>query len=248
MKNNKMISFYFLTGLFSIVCCVISYISTSSMIISGIVFISFILFGFLILMPALKRFLEANKKRHLCYQFVNSFIISMSVCHSFDRAYELSKDQFNEELSLIDEEFKGNSKDKVFYLKNYFELDIYEMFLSILTLYLDQGGDILKISSELLAELTRIEDSAIIANGDSKRSLFEFFMLWGMSLIILAFLRFALRNFFTPESSPITFKLCVAMFFLLLLLSIFIYFNSYFGHEYFRFRKKGAVKNDELKK
>ena len=245
--KKKINLFYFATVLFSFICGAIGYIASNNLYIGIGVVVVYILFFIVIFMPALQRFLLQNKKRHQCYQFVNAFIISLSVCHSFDRAYEIARDQFDEELKVVEESIESSScKEKVFYLENYFELDIYDMFLSILTLYLDQGGDILKISSELLAELSRIEDTAISINNDSRRSLFEFATLWGISLIILGFLRFALRNFFNPANSSFTFVFCIILFFIILLLSIYIFFMTYFGQKAFM-RKKGVIRNEKLK-
>ena len=99
-----------------------------------------------LLAPMVKRFEEKERKRHECYRFVHSFLITLSVCDSLDKAYESGQRSFQERLKEIDDSLsKLSSKEKVEYLSSYFHMPIYGVFLSLLDLYLDRGGDVLKV-------------------------------------------------------------------------------------------------------
>ena len=91
------------------------------------------------------------------------------------------------------------------------------MFLSLLSLHLDRGGDILDLSSDLLHESSRIEESAQSYWKKAKGKILGFYFLWAMAFVILVFLRFGLTSFFTRIKGSWAYLGCVGLFHLLFL-------------------------------
>ena len=207
-----------------------AYLSTDHLYLSlGVGGIAFLAFGFL-LYPSLRTYAQKERVRHECYQFVNSFLITLSVCSSLDRAYEVAKDGIEGEFALLQPKLKRmNSLEKIEYLQGYFQMEIYALFVSVLHLYLDRGGDVLRLSSELMNELARIEENGRFLQGKSKRSAFQFLLMWTMSLAVMSFIRFGLSSFFAGVKTSPTYLTGVVLFYGFLLFSFFIYVRVYVG-------------------
>ncbi len=189
--------------------------------------------------PMVKRFEEKERKRHECYRFVHSFLITLSVCDSLDKAYESGQRSFQGRLKEIDDSLsKLSSQEKVEYLSSYFHMPIYGVFLSLLDLYLDRGGDVLKVCSSLLEELTRMEESGLLLLAKKRRNLIQYALMWLMSLGIMSFIRYGLSSFFQYLTASSAYVLAIFAYFLFLFASVFIYALSYLGKESLRLRKR----------
>ncbi len=206
----------------------ISYLVSSSFLLTGFVFVSY--FGLTSLL-CLPRFLALRKKRRArrdCYRFMNSFITTCSVTSSLIKSYEVASDGAMGEMKEAMSGIEGNNvEDKLVFLSSYFQSNLYEVFLSIVTIYQNRGGDILNLSSALLEEATKAEaDADKRLKGGASRML-KHGLLWAMSLGIVAFLRFALSSFYGQLLASSTFMLSLCFYFLFLLLSLVIYCFRY---------------------
>ena len=101
------------------------------------------------------------------------------------------------------------------------------MFINVIRLYQDQGGDILAMSDALLREATRTEKSLTESVSISHRKLFEFGLLWIMSFAILLFLRFGISEFYTKMVMSNMFVALLVAFFIVSLISIHLFVCSY---------------------
>ena len=231
MKNLP----YFIPSFLSLLLGGLAYLASDNYFIAGGVFLAVLLESHLFLLPMVKRFRERERKRHECYQFVHTFLVTLSVSSSLDRAYESCKENFSLPLKHIDEGL-GNMgvKEKTEYLHSYFSMPIYGVFLSLLSLFQDRGGDVLKISGPLLEELTRIEDTGVLSLKDCRKNLVQFLSMWLMSLAIMSFVRFGLSSFFGTLSTSITYLICISAYFLFLLVSAFVYCRFYTGEPAWR--------------
>lgn len=219
------------------------YLLTENLYIAiGVMFV-FLLVLFLVEIPLLKRYESQERKRHEAYNFVNNFIISLSVTASSINAFSSAREGIdsNGELARILNSIEGGGVDmKLHYLENYFLVSYYPMFLSIFTLYEEQGGDFLKLAEPLLKEVTREEEFGNTLAKESHKRLFQYVTLWGMSSLILAFLRFGLSGFYPILITSIPFLIIATLYFAIVLLGIFLYSLAYTGLSVFP--KKEVVK------
>ena len=95
----------------------------------------------------IKRYLSKVETIHACYHFINSFIITLSVKDSLEEAYQnglrLAPNSLTNETCEIE---NMTIAERLNFLRQYFNLAIYKMFLNIVGLYIDQGGNILYIA------------------------------------------------------------------------------------------------------
>ena len=97
---------------------------------------------------------------HECYRFLNTFIISLSVSQSGERALEeVSLDLKGEEKEIFEAIAQLSLEERIAYFARYFENSSYTMFLSIFQLYENQGGDVLEVAEPLLKEVTLQEET-----------------------------------------------------------------------------------------
>lgn len=210
----------------------LAFLVTENIFIALGVFLSFVLVFCFFIFPLIEKDLAKTKKRHECYRFVNSFIIALSVSHSGDEAYEAaSMGTSGEEKEILNGLGSFTLEEKIDYLSQYFEEDFYKMFIAIFHLYEDQGGDVLKMAEPLLLETTLIEESG---NEKEKIQLLcfsQFASLWGMSLLILVFLRFGLANFYDKLTQSPTFLAIAILYFVFALASFGIYARENTGEK-----------------
>lgn len=222
---NKITIAYILT-VFAIagVC----YVVTLNIYLSVILALLFLLYYFLYLMKQFKRYFSVIERVHTCYYFINSFLITLSVKNSFEEAFESGTRINNQNLNdQIKELGTLSIYDRVKYLRGYFNLSIYKMFLNILDLYQDQGGNILNMSDNLLRECTRTEKVLTETKSIGLRHLVEFIVLWAMSLGILLFMRFAISDFYATMLESSLFIPLIFGYFLIFLGSLHLFFKSY---------------------
>ena len=117
--------------------------------------------------------------------------------------------------------------DRVRYLYGFFNLSIYKVFLNVLDLYQDQGGNILNMADNLLRECTRTEKTLSDTLSIGYKHLTEFTILWLMSFAILLFMRFSIEEFYmmmlkSPFVAPLIF-----VFFIICIGSINLFVNSF---------------------
>ena len=178
--------------------------------------------------PILVHHKKEERVRHECYQFVNSFLITLSVCQSLDHAYETAIEGIEGEFKELTGKIAHMRVDeRVVYLKDYFSLEIYAMFVSILGLYIDRGGDVLNLAAELLNELTRIEETGRFLAGKKKRNAFQFVLMWTLALLVMCFVRFGLNSFFSSIKQSRTFLAGIAVFYGFLLVAFYLYIRCY---------------------
>ena len=185
-------------------------------------FAAYLLVSFLILVPMLKKYEKTVMKYHECYHFENNFIISLSIKKSISGALETTVNSMPSEfVEQFDALENLNDKEKLDYLSSYFNFYDYQLFLQILNLWEDQGGDIIAMSKYLTQELRNNEEYLSKCEVASKRKYFEIAILWMLSLAILVFLRFALKDFYMKVKTLLVFIISVVV------LNVFILFSIY---------------------
>jgi hypothetical protein len=202
----------------------LAFLVTESLMIAVGVLLLFAFTFFLVIFPQISRAQAKIRKRHEGYRFVHSFIITLSVSHSGHEAYQsASLGTAGEEKEIMGGLGSFSLEEKLDYLTTYFEDDFYKMFVSIFRLYEDQGGDVLKMAEPLLMETTLIEESGNEKDKIQLLCFSQFASLWAMSLLILAFLRFGLSNFYGKLTASPIFLGVAVLYFIFALASFGLY-------------------------
>ena len=221
--NNILLLFITITISFP----TITFIATNNWITSSIVLVMTGLYLFLYAYPKVKKMMERNKRFHSCYTFINSFIIALSVKGSLLSAFDTTNGVMDQDyISVIDGISNLGEEERLDYLKRHYDFDIYMLFLSVIKIYMDQGGDILRISYYLTEELRRDEDYLIKCESISKRKVVEFSMLWVFTLLIVLILRFALNSFYLKITNLLLFNGAIIALFLLVIASVHLFITK----------------------
>lgn len=212
----------------TLILAVVSYFAGLNFYLPLFILISYLLYYFLIGRKLLIKKDQMTRRIHACYHFINAFIISMSVKESLEDAYQSGVRFEDKELNEVTPELeKMKVKDRIVYLRDFFNLAVFKMFMNVLDLYEDQGGNILNMSGELISETTRIERSLSESLSESNRHLGQFLLLWILSLGVLIFIRFSISSFYlTMLKSPL-FVGFLLVFFVLILVSIHLFITRY---------------------
>ena len=152
----------------------------------------------------------------------------MSVKESFEDGYFSGLRVKNPELIMFTNELNELAySERVIYLKNYFKLAIYKMFLNVLDIYQDQGGNILTMSDNLIRECSRTEKTLNDSSSLGIKHLVEFIVLWALSFAILLFMKFSLKDFYGKMLANPIFPPLIFCYFLICLLSLHFFLNSF---------------------
>lgn len=232
MKKKKIDVVILIPGFAAVMLAFISYFCCENPFISLAVLLIYALIGYVLLLPMITAYQSKSRRRNEAYRFINAYLISLSATQSLERAFgagcEGIEGEFAERVNDI-----GNleAKQRTEYLASYFENPLYQMFLSILSLYEDQGGDVLALSGSLLEELTRVEQNARGMEKEGRKNLLQYLVLWGMAIAVVAFLRIGLGTFYALAKNEWVYILAIAAFFLFLLGSVCFYVIAYTGEK-----------------
>lgn len=232
MKKKGIDVRFLVPGFAALIMGFISYFCCENPILSLAVLLFYALVGYLLLLPMVTEYQTKGRKRNECYRFVNAYLICLSATQSWERSFgagcEGIEGEFAERVNDI-----GNleAKQRTEYLASYFESPLYQMFLSILSLYQDQGGDVLALSGSLLEELTRVEQNARGMEKEGRKNLVQYLILWAMAIVVVAFLRVGLNNFYSLAKGEMVYVLSIGVFFAFLLGSVVFYVAAYTGEK-----------------
>lgn len=197
-----------------------TYIATNNIFLSiGILIIS-LGYAFLFVNKRISKFEKKINRFHETYHFINNFIISLSIKKSlvaaFENVYNGSSDELKDQIDSI-RHLKENEKLK--YLNKYFFFNSYEMFTDLISLWNEEGGDVLSMTNYLLNQLRLEEEYITFSEINNKKVLIEFSILWAIVIGILCILRFALADFYFLIAEQFFFQVAVSIFMIFILTS-----------------------------
>ena len=199
-----------LIGLFIGVCV---YYVTTNFIVAGAFILATIVCFALIVFPLLDRY----------------NILSLSATNSIDRAFENGLASCGDAAHKLAASISDlTAAEKVEYFESYFDKSIYPMFVSVFHIYQEQGGDILKVASEVMEESSRIELADIAYHKAGVRTYVQFGMMWGLSLLVMIFMRIGLTSFYQYLETSVSYLISSIVYFALFLFS-FVLFTLRFG-------------------
>lgn len=212
----------------SVAISVFCYLSTSSIIFAAILLVLFLAYYFIFGRRYLKKYFSIIRRVNSCYFFINSFIVTISVKESIEEGYKSGLRVEDSQLHTYANELEElTSYEKVKYLRSYFNLSIYKMFLNILEVYQDQGGNILTMSDNLIRETTRVEKTITESKGISVKHAVEFIVMWALSFAVLLFMKFGIQDFYNRMLNLPLFAPLIFGYFLLCLASIHLFIRSF---------------------
>jgi len=207
----------------SLVFAGITFIASQNLYSSISILIIFTLFFVLIARRLINKNQQKIHRYHQCFQFINTFIISLNVKGSLSAAiqssYEIADDSTKE---IIDSIKELSEEEKLTYLIKYFKFDLYRLFVDMVNLWNEQGGDIIKMSRYLIEQVRLKEEYVLSCQRLNRSKTVEFVVLWAIALIILAALRFALSQFFMRISQTLFYQVAVVVIILFALFSIYL--------------------------
>ncbi|MCQ2802926.1 MAG: hypothetical protein MJ225_04605 [Bacilli bacterium] len=207
----------------SLVVSAVMYIALDNLIIAAMILACYLVVSFMVFIPMIKNRKKQIERYHLCYHFINNFIISLSIKKSIGGAFESTSvsmgSEFQDTVIRIEE---MSDAEKLKYLQTYFPFHSYLLFYQIITLWQEQGGDILKMSQYLLAQTRQEEEYITSVSSLGKRKYIETGTLWIFSLAILAMLRFTLTGFYDKIKTVPIFVISTTLLAGFVLFSIYI--------------------------
>lgn len=199
------------------------FISSNNYIIAIAIFLLCILYFAFVARPLKNKYDLKMKRFRECYHFINTFIVSLSVKSTVQGAYETAFESMSDDFSLVVENIDTfSTKEKLEHLGKFFRFHVYSLFLDLVNIYEEQGGDIIDMSRYLLDEVRMTEEYIISCHSTSRKKITEFAILWVLTLLIMVILRFALSQFFTKMAAHIFYPIGVGVIGLFCLVSIHI--------------------------
>lgn len=187
------------------------------------IFLITLLFFVLLIKRQIDKYQEKTCRYHQCYQFINSYLISLSIKGSLSAARESGYGATDKATREVVDSIKDlDEEEKLSYLSKYFKFDLYQLFVDTIKVWSEQGGDILTMSQYLINQIRLKEEYLLFCESVHRSKLIEFFVLWGITLTILTSLRFALSQFYSRIIHAMFFQIAVVVLFLFVLLSIYL--------------------------
>ena len=219
-------NFIFIGLVVSLVFAGVTFIASQSFYSSLFIFLVTNVFFVVLVRRRINKSQEKIHRYHQCYQFINSFIITLNVKHSLSAAIESSYETMDEiTKEIIDSIKELNEEEKLLYLVKYFKFDIYRLFTDTIILWNEEGGDILRMSQYLINQARLKEEYLLNCELVHRNKTIEFVVLWAIALAILATLRFALSQFFSMIIKTSFYQIAVVIIVLFIIASIYILVN-----------------------
>lgn len=219
---NKIITFGFVI---SFLFGISGFVASNNIFVGIAIIVIGILYFVLLARPIYSKYCIKVSRYHECYHFINTFIVSLSIKASLAGAYETAVESMPEDFYKNIENVETFTLwEKLEYLNKYFRFHTYMLFLDLLHLYEEQGGNILEMSSNLLDEVRLTEEYISYSETTSRKKLGEFAILWLLTLGIMIFMRFALSEFFNTISKQLFYPIGIfaILFFALLTIHLAI--------------------------
>ncbi len=207
----------------SVILGVASFVASNNFIIAIVVLVLSILYFVFIARPLINKYETKIKRFDECYHFINTFIVSLSIKGSVTSSYESSIQVMPESfISSIENIETFSQQDKLDHINKYFRFHVFSLFVDLINIYEEQGGNILEMSHYLLEETRLIEEYITTSKNITKKKMVEFAILWILTLGIMVFMRFALSQFFNVIAKQIFYPIGILFICLFCLLSIHV--------------------------
>ena len=207
----------------SVVLGVASFISSNNYIVALIVLAISILYFLFLARPLLRKYEIKIKRFDECYHFINTFIVSLSIKGSISTSYESAISVMPTSFtSSIENVETFSQEDKLDHINKYFRFHVFSLFIDLINIFQEQGGNILEMSHYLLEETRLVEEYISTSQSIAKKRIVEFAILWLLTIGIMVLMRFALSQFFNTIAKQIFYPIGILVICIFCLFSIHI--------------------------
>lgn len=236
--NSKLTIFV----LISLIVGVIAFVALENIFVAASVFVIYLIVSIFLILPKLKKYEFIKVRYHECYHFINNFIISLSIKKSISGALETTVGSMPSEFIDLYSGLENMSEnEKLDYLSSYFEFYDYSLFLQIIYIWQEEGGDIIAMSKYLIGNIRSNEEYISQVDTIARRKYIEIGILWAISLSIVVILRFALSQFYDRVKGQLLFIVSISMVFAFVLLTIYL-----LVHKGTSLKLKGNVNHEKI--
>ncbi len=238
----KRITIYFLL---SIVMGGIYYYLTNNLIFSIATLLVYLIFFVAYYEITYRKYKIIIRKTRECIQFINNFIITMSVNNSINTTFDSMSSSFSNELiEQINSINHLTDEEKIMYLENYFVSPLYNVFTKLLKQYIEEGGNIIDNTHLLIFDTRVVEEDLNNFISISYRKVFQFCIMWSICFLILLVTKTALGNYYVQIQGMSYFPISIFLFFIIFLGSLWLILRHFLD---LRFINK-EISNEKFKK
>ena len=209
--------------LISLIVGFITYIALENIYASIGVFGLYVIVGLFLISPMLKKSELVNRKYQECYMFKRHFLLAASTKGSLSLALESTlsnmPDDFVNQYNSLGQ---VTDKEKLEYLSTYFGFTEYQVFLQIVNLWIEKGGDILLLSKSFYNNLSVKEEMFSKFSDLNKKKYLEFGILWMMCFLMVILVKYLLKDFYSKIKDQLSFIICFLAICVFALLSIYL--------------------------
>lgn len=217
--KSKLFIFIFI----SLAVGVVGYVALENIFVAIGIFLSYFVVTVFLVSPKLNKYSLKKNRYHECYHFINNFIISLSIKKSIYGALETTVGSMPSEFIDIYNGLENMSEnEKLDYLSSHFEFYDYSLFLQIIYIWQEEGGDIIAMSKYLISNIRHNEEYISRVDSLAKRKYTEIGILWTISLSIVVVLRFALNEFYDKVKGQLLYLVSMSIIFAFVLFTIYL--------------------------
>lgn len=157
---------------------------------------AFILLGLIGIIYESNSIFSLIKKQRLCFSFISNMVVTINVKKTIEDAFIFYLERENNH-SLIKSLVHGLSAlEAISALSEYFSYPIYQNFQDIITIYINEGGDILTLTTYLLDDIHRAKSHLQKVIKLSLRKSIEVLILWILCFLAAIMMRFSIKDIY----------------------------------------------------
>lgn len=222
-KVKEMLASYF----FAILMFLMVFYFTSKIIYGAILgVLTFLLINFY-LIKKLKSLQKLKKSLSKFSHLANSLIMQITVTPNVSMSMEAISDLLDEEERNIFSNDELLVKEKLDSIEKFYPFPLFQVFKEIIVLYDTQGGNIIDMSMQLLAQIDEYIKNFEVIFLDNNKKIGEVMILWCFSLIALFYIKTVLNDYYVEIIKLAKYQYIIVIFFLMQLLSVFIVAKKY---------------------
>lgn len=231
--------FWYITFLLLLILFILcSYLVTNNYFIPIILFLIIVTYYLFYGKKKCVKHINKMKRIEECYHFSYNLSVAINVKNSIQTSLESIVDTLSPNIKeYLSSTSHLDSLSQIGELRKYFKVHIFDVYYRMLELYVQQGGNIIAMSSLILDEMETLNTRCLSIKLKSRKSLINFLTLWTLAVLILVFTRFMIPSFYLKMLDNNIFPYLVMFFFIFVLFSIHIFItrltkDDQFGDSY----------------
>lgn len=231
--------FWYITFLLLLILFILcSYLVTNNYFIPVILFLLIVTYYLVYGRKKYVKHINRMMRIEECYHFSYNLSVAINVKNSIQTSLESIVDTLSPNIKeYLSSTSHLDSLSQIGELRKYFKIHIFDVYFRMLELYVQQGGNIITMSSLILDEMETLNARCLSIRLKSKKSLINFITLWSLAILILVFTRFTIPSFYLKMLDNNIFPYLIMFFFIFVLMSIHMFLcrltrDDQFGDSY----------------